>query len=428
MKVYLLLLGFLIVCNNVRANVVNLNLHDSIELALKRNEQVQITNFQLEAAEASLKSVYSGLYPSITLEGKAVKTKQDPPLFGAGIAILEQSYQQSATITLNQPIYTFGRLSGAIDAAKAQNKLAKNQKKATIADIELTVKKIFFSTLFYKKHFEISKESYENALNNQKALRKRVSYGRIAQGENLKMKADVASRKPQMLEAQRLYENSISELKSFLNIPSEDSINLKGSLLNSGYKSKKVSNIELENLVKVSLLYNQFEIQKSLEDIESVNYLPTLSFFASYGQNAVFEDIQQDHYIDQTNTGFGLLLTMNFSLGGEQSYDRQVSRIKTRVKNLQLEQGKRQIKFALKNLYNQKERLLEKRDSLGEAVKLAQSSYKVALNSFSNGSITQTQLNDSELLLTNTKIANAQNLLQIKLVNFEIENMETTKN
>lgn len=425
MKKNLLVLGILLIGNQLQAKEISLTVNETIELALKRNEQVQITNYQLEIANTILKKAYSGLFPTLKLEGKATKTKQDPALFGGGI--ISENYQQSATVTLNQPVYTFGRLSGAIDAAKAQGKLARHQKTATLADIELTVKKLFYNAMFYQKNYEISKESYENALNNQKALRKRVSFGRISQGENLKMKADIASRKPLMLEAQRLYESSISELKSFLNIEGEDKISLKGNLENIKNERIKESKIELSDLVQVNLLQNQFEVQKSLEDIESSNYLPTLSFFASYGENAIFADIQKDHYIDQTNIGFGLALTMNFDLGGAQSHDRQISRVETRVKKLQLELGKRQIKFALKNLYDQKQRLIEKRDSLKEAVSLAHSSYKVALNSFANGTVTQTQLNDRELLFTNNKIAYAQNLLQINIVNFEIENLETTK-
>lgn len=425
MKKLLQGMAFLICWQNAYASEVKLDLESSIERALKLNEEVYISNFQLEEANANLKSAYSQLFPTIQLEAKAVKTKQDPALFGGGI--ISENYQQSASISLNQSIYTFGRLSGAIDAAKSQNKLAKDQRKATIADIEYTVKNLFNNAIFYQRHYEISKESYENALANQKALNKRVSFGRVAQGENLKMKADIASRKPSMLEAQRLYENSLFELKNFLNISQEDNLVLIGSLDSEDIYEPKSVKVELSNLVSVSLLENQFKLQKSLEDVESANYLPNLSFFASYGQNAIYADIQEDHFIDQTNTSFGLALTMDFSLGGEKSYARQISRVQTKIKKLQLDRGKRQIEYAIRSLKKQKERLTEKKKFLKEAVALARSSYKVALDSFTSGTLTQTQLNDRELLLTNNKIAYAQNLLQIKLVNSELMKIQITK-
>jgi len=424
MKTKILIIGLMISSAQSYSKDINISLNEALELAKTRNESVEITNYQLEEATTSLKKAYSGLYPSITLDAKAGKTKQDPGLNGGGIT--SDNYQQLATVTLAQPIYTFGRLSGAIDAAKAQGKFAQTLKTSTFGDIELTVKKLFLTSIFYKRQYEISKESYENALENQKALKKRVSYGRISQDENLKMKADIASRKPLMIEAQKVYESSISELKNFLNIDDADTLLLSGSLETPTDLSHKKS-IEYSELVKVKLLKYQFDVQKNLEDIESANYLPTLSFFASYGQSALFENVQEDHYLDQTNTSVGLNLTMSFSLGGEEYYDRQVSRIKTKIKKLELDQGERELRYALKSLYDQGHRLNEKKESLSEAVSLAKSSYQVALNSFANGSISQTQLNDRELLLTNNKIAYAQNLLQIQLVNAQIKNIEITK-
>ena len=70
---------------------------------------------------------------------------------------------------------------------------------------------------------------------------------------------------------------------------------------------------------------------------------------------------------------------------------------------------------------------MEKKDSLREAVSVASQSYKASLKSFSNGSISQTQLNDRELLLTNNKIAYAKNLLEILLIDNQIKTYLTTK-
>lgn len=428
MKGKYFILGLSILSSGAMAANLDLTLKDAVNLAIERNEQVQITNYQLEEAKKTLKKAYSGLFPTIALQAKAVKTTQNPTLFGSGgPSIMSENYQQIGSISLSQPVYTFGRLSGAIDAAKGQDKLAHNSSTATIASIKTTAKTIFYNTLFYKKTLEISQESYDNALSNQRALKKRVSYGRISQDENLKMKADIASRKPSLLEAKRLYDSSVIELKNFLNIPEETDVNISGNLLVQGRRTNKESKIQLSDLVQVHLLKNQFEIQEAIQDVTSASYLPTLSLFASYGKSAYFNDFQGDHFIDQENVGFGLSLDMSFDLGGGTTYDMQISKIRTKIKHLELEQGKRQIKLALKNLYEQYARLQEKRDALKEAVSLAQSSYKVALNSFANGTVSQTQLNDRELLLTNNKIAFAQSLLQLQLVNFEIEKMETTK-
>jgi len=58
-------------------------------------------------------------------------------------------------------------------------------------------------------------------------------------------------------------------------------------------------------------------------------------------------------------------------------------------------------------------------------VDLADKSYKVALQSFRTGSVSQLQLNDSELLLTRNKISLAQNILQSKFIESELERIQT---
>ena len=431
MKGKYLILGLLI-SSTTFANQLNLTIENAVNMAQKRNEDAQISGYNLKQAEKSLSRAYSELYPSLKIEVKTLKTSQNPALIGAAAGggvpdYLFDNYQDTATVTLNQPVYTFGRLGGGIDAAKAQDRISSDANIATLSAIEATAKTLFYNALFYKRNLKISQESYDNALKNQRALRKRVSYGRISQNENLKMKADIASRRPSLVEAKRLYETSIYDLKSFLNIDEDVSVNVKGSLDLHKSRVKSTTQVELDNLIQISMLKNELDLQRATQEVTESNYLPSLNFFASYGRSLLNENFQSDNFLDQENISFGFALTMDFDLGGGQIYDGQISKIKTRVKELQLEQQKRKVKYSLKSFYQQYERLQEKRESLKDAVSLAQNSYKVALNSFSNGTISQTQLNDSELLLTNNKISYARNLLELELVSFEIEKIETTK-
>lgn len=420
----LYLVGALILSSGlINAAELKLKIEDAVELALERNERAEISQLQIEEANKSLKLAYSSLFPTISLEAKASKSSQNPALLGAaGAERLFSNYTEGVTVSLAQPIYTFGRLSGGIKLAKIQKKIAKDASRVTEAELVTTTKTLFNNALFYKRNLEIARDSYRNVLKNQNGLRNRVSNGRIAQGDNLKMRADLASRQPRVVEAERLFETSIRDLKSLLNLTEDTSIQLLGSL---EVKPKDPSRVaEIEELLQVRLLESQYQIQSSLEEVAAADYWPTLSFFGSYGDTAFYEDFYREgHFLDQETTAFGLVLNMEFSLG--KNYEHQVSKVKTRIKKLEYQEGKRQIRTALNNLYGQFDKVLEKQSALREAVRLAQNSFLIAQDSFSSGSVSQTQLNDSELLLTNNKVAYAQSLLELRLVALEIEKLET---
>lgn len=412
---------------------LNLSLEKTIQMAIERNERSQIADYELRQAQLNYKEVRSGIFPAINAELSTQKASQKPSLFSAitgdnpATNKLFDNYTQGGTISIVQPVYTFGRLSGAIDAAKFQNDIAKTNQKVTISNIKATVSQLYFNALFFKQLYEISNESYQNAQSNKKALQKRVSFGRISQDENLKMKADIFSRKPALIESQRQYEYTLSQLRIFLKLEENVNIKLQESLRNLIEAEEVKTSYELSNLAFTSLLENQLSLYKSLESVAKADYYPTLSLFGSYGKTSYSEEFMGDSFLTQDTVAMGLTLNWSFSTGGEKSYAHQKAKIQTTIKKLEYEKGKRELDRNLKDLYYQKDKLMEKKDSLREAVSVASQSYKASLKSFSNGSLSQTQLNDRELLLTNNKIAYAKNLLEILLIDNQIKTYLTTK-
>ena len=110
---------------------LNLSLEKTIQMAIERNERSQIADYELRQAQLNYKEVRSGIFPAINAELSTQKASQKPALFSVitgdnpATNKLFDNYTQGGTISIVQPVYTFGRLSGAIDAAKFQNDIAK---------------------------------------------------------------------------------------------------------------------------------------------------------------------------------------------------------------------------------------------------------------------------------------------------------------
>lgn len=402
------------------AQQIELNLEKAVELALKNNEGVAISSATLEKAENQISKARSGLFPTLKFEYNAVRTRTTPVLQNT-----QDAWYHGPSVTATQPISTFGRLSSAIELAKAQKNLYENDYIATKANIEKIAKTFYFSTLFNQELLQITKSSYENAQKNNQALKRRVSSGRISRNENLKMQADIASRKPRFIEAQKLYETSKLDLANFLGLDPKTVIVINDKLKEGTKSTKTNGNQKLENLARVNVLSESISVSKSFEDIAKADHLPTLALFGSFSPTTYYDDFFSNEIRDQKSYSFGLKLTFDLPLGGEKFDEVAIRKVETRIAELRFQSGKRQIESRYLSITKEYEKLLEKLDASRTAVSLAEDSYKVALSSFTTGSISQTQLNDSELLLTSNKIDFAQNVLQLHLLSAELDELLT---
>lgn len=410
--------------NSVYAQEV-LSLNDVVRLALERNEQMKISRFQVDKAKNEVKMAKSTLFPVIGAEAQALRTKQEPALIQVpGGGSLFDNWQNSATISLRQPVYSFGKIRGAVDSAKSSLELADAKNQVTESEIKAVAQTLYYNILYYKAFVDISEKSYANAKKNSEALSQRVSYGRISQIQNLKMKADLASREPRVLSAKRSLESLKLELKSFLNYNGD--LKVKGTIADDHQEvAPKALDIDFSSLAVVKSLKSQFDLSSSLAELESKNYFPDLSFFASYGKVGYYEDFMSNNFLNQANISLGLVLSFEIPTGGTKSYQQTIANKEKRIAGLNYEYGKRNLERQMEDL-NQKYQKLEKElVTLANAVKLSENSYQVALRSFSAGSTTQLQLNDSELLLTQNRLALAASRLEHRLIQVELEKLGT---
>lgn len=391
---------------------------DVITMALERNEVSAITKNQIEQADLRIKQARSYMFPTLKANASISKMYIVPEKrLPGGLEV------RSGEISLTQPIYTFGRLSTGVEIAKLNREVTNNEAKATVAEIIKAARQLYYSAAYNKNVLKIAQESLDNANSNKNALNDRVSFGRINQNDNLKMQADVASRKPLLHEATKGYESALQDLSSFLNIPVEDIKSIDSNLADTS--RDPLIEKPVDHFVDVANAVNQTKLTAAQEKLAKDDYMPTLSAFAAYSPSHSPTDVSLPGVLLTDTATIGLRLDFDLPLGGTKTYERKLRTMDAANAQLNLNLVKRETAKQQSSLIQQYQTLQDKDKSIKDAVNLAERAYRVALRSFRNGSISQLQLNDSELLLTNNKIAQAQNLLQMKLIHTELERLQT---
>lgn len=410
----------IIIGSSALGQVVYINEDKVIDMALKRNEAMGISQAEIEIANSRIDEATSSLLPSLSLQAQVQKST------GRGsIAPNAYDWNERASIGLTQPVYTFGKISSAIDIAKASKELSRSQARATKANIINTARKLYYRVLYSSDLLRVSKESFKNANQNKKTLEKRVSYGRISRNDNLKMQADVASRKPFLIDSEKNLNIAKFDLMNFINIPESSELKLEDDSLRSITLNNDDGISSVENNIDIKILTENFKLSELAVENERSNRLPTLSAFANFTPSNYKDGFLGDKIKDQKDLTFGLMFTFDWPFGGSKNDAVQIKKTQSRIAKLQLEQETRNQRVKLLKLYKQKSSLEKKLESELRAIELAQSSYKVSLGAFATGGVSQLQLNDSELLLTNNKINYAGTKLELLNTMLDIQRIKT---
>ncbi len=410
----------LLVSSSINADVITLNEEKVVEMALKRNEAIGISSAEIEIAKSKVEASTSSLYPTLSLQAQIQKTR------GKGSSAPNAyDWNEKGSVGVTQPVYTFGKLSSAIDIAKSSESLSRVKSLATQADVKNTARKLYYRVLYSNDLLKASKDSFKNANKNKKTLEKRVSYGRISRNDNLKMQADIASRRPFLIDSEKNLDLAKLDLLNFLAIEQGSEVRFEKESLREISLRDDSNASNVENNLDVKILNENLKLRELSIESEKSNRMPTLNAFATFSPSNYKDGFLGDKIKDQEDLTFGLSFTFDWPFGGSKNDAIQVKRTEAKIARLQLTQEKRNQKVQLEKLYKQKESLERKLESELEAIKLALSSYEVSLGAFATGGVSQLQLNDSELLLTNNRISYAGTKFEILNTIIDIERLTT---
>lgn len=393
-----------------------------IELALKRNETVGIAAQELEQAKEELSKANSNYFPTLSVSASVRKSDGEGNFLPYGY-----DWNHSGEIRLTQPIYTFGKITSGKNLAKSGKRISELNENATNAEVKNLARQLYYRVLFNKELVKITADSYQNASKNKKALEDRVSYGRISRNDNLKMQADLASRKPNWIIAKKNLQNAILDLKNYLDLDFQDKVTIESKRFRAKEALTKVDDLEkLNETVDLKVLEENIKLSDFSLDLAKAQRLPDLGFFVSYAPTKARKDLFSGEIThDQKDISFGMQFTFDWDLGGSKNSEVAIKRSDRNIANLRLKQMKREIRTQYLKLKQDYEGLQEKFEAESEAVQLASSSYRVALSSFRSGGVSQLQLNDSEIQLTQNRLSLAQTKLQIQITRAEMDRLLT---
>lgn len=401
-----------------QGEVVTLTLEQALEIALSENPTIKIADREIEIKRYAKQGTYASLYPQIdaTAQYQRVIEKQTMSMdFGGQTQSIKVGSDNSFNggVTAAMPIVN-AQLWTSLKISALDVELAVEKARSSRLDMVEQVAKAYYSALMAKESLALYKRVYDNAVENNKNVKKKYDVGSVSEYDLITSNVSVQNAIPNVFEAENSVTLTLWQLKALLGIDLQKNIDVAGSLMDYeaamsyGYDLAQL-NLEDNSTMKQFDIQEQ-QLQKALKLTKMAN-VPTLSINAAYLYTALGNDgkfFVRDAWNPYSYAGVQLNIPI-FAGNAKRAATRQ-ARLNLSNIQLQRENTERQLRVAIVQYINNMDTSVKQFHSANATVEQAQRGYDISVKRYEIGSGTLVEVDNSQLALTQAELSRNQSV------------------
>jgi len=343
---------------------------------------------------------------------------QNVKSLNSGIPTLDKSFINDLYLNLKQPLFSYNSQRLNLKESELNFEKAEIEYLLNYLELERTISILFYNLYLAQLSLEIAEKEFQNTSLSRNAIQDKVETGMAAKIELYQADLNLASAKSNYKNRLSALEQARINFKLFSGINLEDSVLVIAELENieeipittdeaidMAYKkrlelSKRKIEIETEafNLIKV-------------KDINDFDASVTLSVGIS-GNDRKLNQIYNNHV---KSPELGVSLNIPLYDWGERKARIKAQEYSLKIKNINLENEKKEIAAEIFRIYKNIENYKEQISIEVENERNAELAYEISLEKFKNGDLTGMDLNLYQTQLSNRKTAISRSRINYKL-------------
>lgn len=288
-----------------------LTLEESVSYAMSHNQKIIAVREKLKAAEGSLTSTSALLYPQLSATGIYTKNSalsryvygaplQLPVFSAAGVptgdyaAIAYPSVTADrlgdmyvAKLSLAWPIFTWGKIQGAVEIAEANKNIAEKDLIKTIQDVTYEIKSGFYSLLMSGEMVKVLDETRKSLQAHVEVVQKRYEAGLASKFELLRAKVQLANIEPQLNRAKNMNELSLMGFNNSLSAETNEKYTAKGEFKyeQETFEMEACLKSALADRVELKQMEERVKMARAALNIATAGFRPSVTLTANYSAN-----------------------------------------------------------------------------------------------------------------------------------------------
>lgn len=378
------------------AAAMDIDLKGAVTTAIQNNRDITIAELKRREAEADVSAVTAKKNPSVSYSWQR---NQYPTQHVAGTQSSNHGYSQE--INVSWPIWTFGKVEGAIDAARYQKNIADLNVYKTEADTKLAAVQAYYQYLEAVKLAEVQAQSvtdYASHLNN---VQQQFDAGIVAKLDVLSSNVSLANAKQKSIAADNTRDVAEANLNNIMRVPMNTTLKpLDKNFPEPEFDLTMEQAILMAQKYRWELVEADYGVRAAEASLRSAKagYLPTISVGGGYSwKEASVTAVDKDDWAVQGG--------LSWSLWDGGATQASVKKADAAVKTAQetLLQAREKIELEVRqdylNVLSYKEQIRAAEASVAQA----EEAYKIATVRYSSGVGINLDVLDAELALNTAR-------------------------
>lgn len=381
------------------AAAMDIDLKGAVTTAIQNNRDITIAELKLRDAEADVSAVAAKKNPSVNYSWQRNQYPTQVVTTALGTQSSNHGYSQG--INVSWDIWTFGKVEGAIDAARYQKNIADLTVYKTEADTKLAAVQAYYQYLEAVKLAEVQAQSvtdYASHLNN---VQQQFDAGIVAKLDVLSSNVSLANARQKSIAADNTRDVAEANLNNIMRIPMNTTLNpLDKNFPEPEFDLTMEQAILMAQKYRWELVEADYGVRAAEASLRSAKarYLPTVSVGGGYSwEEASMTAVDKDDWAVK-----GVLSWSLWDGGATQA---SVKKADAAVKTAQetLLQAREKIELEVRqdylNVLSYKEQIRAAEASVAQA----EEAYKIATVRYSSGVGINLDVLDAELALNTAR-------------------------
>lgn len=381
------------------AAAMDIDLKGAVTTAIQNNRDITIAELKRRDAEADVSAVAAKKNPSVNYSWQRNQYPTQVVTTALGTQSSNHGYSQG--INVSWPIWTFGKVEGAIDAARYQKNIADLNVYKTEADTKLAAVQAYYQYLEAVKLAEVQAQSvtdYASHLNN---VQQQFDAGIVAKLDVLSSNVSLANAKQKSIAADNTRDVAEANLNNIMRIPMNTTLNpLDRNFPEPEFDLTMEQAILMAQKYRWELVEADYGVRAAEASLRSAKagYLPTVSVGGGYNwKEASVTAVDKDDWAVQGG--------LSWSLWDGGATQASVKKADAAVKTAQetLLQAREKIELEVRqdylNVLSYKEQIRAAEASVAQA----EEAYKIATVRYSSGVGINLDVLDAELALNTAR-------------------------
>ena len=378
--------------------VLTLSFEDFAKMCADNNREFKMAQLDKEIAEAQLGQAAASFGPSVSLSGgyQAVYNT---------FSTMPMRPWYAAQVSLQQPVFTFGKTVFGFKMAEEAYKIASISYKKAKEKLDLDVISAYYGALITKEPMNAGKQSLKSNEEYYRITQAKYKSGQASNFEVLQAQVQYANSKPDARKAEDTYLLSMQMLKNTAGISLDREVELTGE---PDYKKLELTADDIKNKFREKsddreLIESASRISEYKKYLTGAMFLPNIALAANYSYMSADSAFhrEKNYWYGMWDVMVGFQWT--FFNGFKNVYAFKEAAAQEAKQNLTKENTVNLLEIQLDQLYTGMEESAEVIEAAGDLIKQAEEGYRIASESYKNGLIQSVDLMNAEIGLMRAK-------------------------